>query len=307
MKLSIGVKSDPVQRRYSYEWLFGFMKRKGIRYVQLGSFFEMPLLGDDYFHELRETAHRYGVHIKSVFSAHREVEGFYIENPHLQKAARKIYEKYIHIASLLGADYAGTAPGCLHRDRMEYRERGIDVFTSHLKDLMHIAKEKGLKGLSIEIMSCRAEPPATPREVSSFMDILSCYHETNRDTTVPVYLLGDISHGYADEAGRVVHNNYELFEHAIPYMNEFHIKNTDSIFNETFGFSPGEVRRGCVDLLRLREIIERNSERWPVDEVTAYLEHPGPKVGRNYSDCKLEGMLTESLNTIGELLFANKN
>jgi sugar phosphate isomerase/epimerase len=302
MKLLIGIKSDPIQRRYSYEWLFKFMRRMGIRYVQLGSFFEMPLLDDEYFHELREKARGYDIRIKSLFSSHREVEGFYVQDPYLWKAARKIYERYIHIASILGADYAGTSPGCLNRDRMDYREKGIECFISNLKELMHMAKEKGLKGLSIEIMSCKAEPPATPEEISRFMDSLLSYHMANKNSTVPVYLLGDISHGYADAQGRVIHSNYEIFEYAIPYMHEFHIKNTDSIFNKTFGFSPEEIKKGCVDLKKLKDIIEKNRDKWPVEEVTGYLEHLGPKIGRDYTDFKLEGELAESLRTVKEIL-----
>ena len=85
-------------------------------------------------------------------------------------------------------------------------------------------------------------------------------------------------------------------------MNEFHIKNTDSIFNKTFGFSPEEIKKGCVDLKKLKDIIERNRDKWPVEEVTGYLEHLGPKVGRDYTDCKLEGELAESLKTVKEML-----
>ncbi|MGQ9615444.1 MAG: sugar phosphate isomerase/epimerase family protein [Spirochaetota bacterium] len=302
MRLSIGIKSDPIQRRYSYEWLFNLMNRMGISYVQLGSFFEMPLLDDEYFYELREKAREYDVRIKSLFSAHREVEGFYVPDPHLRKVARKICERYIHIASILGADYAGTSPGCSNRDRMDYREKGIEYFISNLKELMHMAKEKGLKGLSIEIMSCAAEPPATPQEISRFMNSLLPYHTANKDRTVPVYLLGDISHGYADAQGRVIYSNYEIFEFAIPYMNEFHIKNTDGIFNKTFGFSEEEIKGGCVDLSRLKDIIEKNRDKWPVEEVTGYLEHLGPKVGRDYTDFKLEEILIDSLKAVNKIL-----
>ena len=56
MKLHLGIKSDPIQKRYSYEWLFTIMKRLGIQYLQLGGFLELPLLEDDFFYRLREKA-----------------------------------------------------------------------------------------------------------------------------------------------------------------------------------------------------------------------------------------------------------
>ena len=30
MKLHLGIKSDPIEKRYSYEWLFNIMKRLGM-------------------------------------------------------------------------------------------------------------------------------------------------------------------------------------------------------------------------------------------------------------------------------------
>jgi hypothetical protein len=58
-----------------------------------------------------------------------------------------------------------------------------------------------------------------------------------------------------------------LFEMEIPWMWEFHFKNTNAIFNTTFGFGPGE-RLG------------------------------GPKTGWEYSDRRLERLLRESREEI---------
>ena len=77
MKLHLGIKSDPIQKRYSYEWLFTIMKRLGIQYLQLGGFLELPLLEDDFFCRLREKAGKKDIKIKSLFAAHREMSGFF--------------------------------------------------------------------------------------------------------------------------------------------------------------------------------------------------------------------------------------
>ena len=61
-----------------------------------------------------------------------------------------------------------------------------------------------------------------------------------------------------------MHDNWSLFEMQVPWMREFHFKNTDSIFNSTFGFGPEERGRGIVDLARLKAVIDANAGRFPV-------------------------------------------
>ena len=36
LSLQFGVKSDPIEYRYSYEWLFRILANKGVPYVQIG-------------------------------------------------------------------------------------------------------------------------------------------------------------------------------------------------------------------------------------------------------------------------------
>ena len=81
-------------------------------------------------------------------------------------------------------------------------------------------------------------------------------------------------------------------------MWEFHFKNTDAIFDATFGFGPEERARGIVDLQRLKALIKGNAGRFPVKEITGYLELNGPKTGRDYTDAHLERMLVQSLEAI---------
>lgn len=298
LKVHLGVKSDPIENRFSFDWLFNLLKNHGIRYLQIGGFFELLVLEDDYFEDLRRKALEKNIVIKSLFTTHRVIGGFFRNNKFFERAARKIYERYIHVGSLLGVDYVGSGGGAVFRDRLYYKEKGIECFLKHMKELMEIGKRKKIRGLSIEIMSCTAEPPATPEEIDYMMGILNEYHLAHRENTVPVHLLGDISHGYVNKEERVLYTNFEIFEYAIPYMIEFHIKNTDRVYNETFGFTPEEMSRGIIDLFSFRKLIFNNEHRWPENEVFGYLEIPGPKLGRDYSDYKLEYMLTESLKML---------
>lgn len=296
--IEIGIKSDPIHYRYSFDWLFDIMAETETKYLQLGSFFELYTLDDNYFYKLREKAEKNGIRIKSVFTAHRELGGFFTDDPHMEKVARKNYGKLIHVASLVGADYCGSNPGAVYRDQMEKKEKGMARYLSHMKELSVFAKEKGLKALTMEPMSSLAEPPTTPKEIDHLISHLMEFHLKDPGRSVPVFLCGDISHGLADADKNIVYNNLELFEYGIPMMSEFHFKNTDTHFNSTFGFSKEETQKGIIDLKQIKMICERNTDKWPVSDVVGYLEINGPKLGRDYSDVLLGDALKTSLNAI---------
>jgi hypothetical protein len=147
-------------------------------------------------------------------------------------------------------------------------------------------------------MSSVWEIPSTPKDVRRIAQELEAFRAADPESRVPLYFLADISHGLADEKKRVVHDNWEMFEQQIPWMWEFHFKNTDAIFNSTFGFGPQEAERGIVDLARLAALIERNAARFPHPDPIGYLEISGPKVGRDYGDGLLGAQLAESIKAV---------
>jgi len=297
MEFKLGIKSDPIEYRYSYDWLFGLMREQGLDELQLGTFFELYSLDDEYFINLRKQAEKAGVFIRSVFTAHRELGGFFTGNVLLEKVARKNYERLIEVASLLGSEYVGSNPGAIYRDHAAFKDAGIACYLSHMKQLMKKAKTLGLRGLTMEPMSCLGEPPSTPAEIDLMMKTLHTHHNADSDS-VPAFLCGDVSHGVADSNKKVLFDNMALFEHGLPYMAEFHFKNTDAIFGSTFGFGSDERARGIVDVGRIMEIIHKRSADWPVPIVVGYLEIGGPKLGRDYSDPLLGKQLSESLEHI---------
>ena len=305
MRIHIGVCSDPIEYRYTHEWLFDLLRELGVGFVQFGSVPEMYLLEDGFFLDIRRQAERRNVQLRSCFASRRETGGFFAGNPYLEKAARVSYERLIAIGSLLGADSVGGTPGSVYRDRMHFKAEGIACYLRHMKELMVLAREKGLKALAMETMSCLAEPPTLPEEIDQVLGQLDEHHRRNPGATVPVRICADIAHGYADREGRVVHDNWSLFEKAIPYMGEMHIKNTDERFEAAFGFSPEERARGIVDLRRLKELIARNEHRFPVQDFYGYLEIGGPKLGRDYSDWRLQEDIAQSISAIREVFGAN--
>jgi hypothetical protein len=295
MTVHVGVKSDPIESRYSFDWLFGIMKDCGVERMQYGSSLATLVADDEYLRGLRGRAEKRGIRIDSLFSSIREFGGFASGDPALSRATVRFWRKLIHAASILGAASAGTNASVTMRDRPESREPGIARFLAEAPGLMVYARSEGLSALTTEPMSSVWEYPSTPEELASLGTSMDGVHARNAGGTVPLRYCGDISHGVADAERTVVHDNWSLFEAAIPWMSEFHFKNTDSIFNATFGFGPAERERGIVDLARLRALVERNADRFPVREITGYLEIGGPKVGRDYTDPALGAALGESL------------
>jgi len=300
LQLLLGIKTDPIEYRYSYPWLFRLAAEEGVEYIQLGSTFEFYLLPDEFFHWLREQAEKAGVRLYSLFTAHRELGGFFRNEPGWEAVARRMFERYIQIGGILGARSVGHNPGAVLRDEMHTKPQGIARYLKHFKELMHVAREQGVAWLTIEPMSCLAEPPTLPEEIRQMGEELTAYHRQHPDSTACMGFCADVSHGYADAQGHVVWDNLQTFEATLPYLYEVHLKNTDALFHSTFGFGEEEREKGVVQVERFRDLLHANAHRLPVQQVVGYLEISGPKLGRDYSDIHLEKSLRESLRYLRE-------
>ena len=299
--LELGVKTDPVEYRFSYEWLFRLLAEEGIGQVQLGTFFEIYQLPDEYFHRLRRRADDLGIAIASIFTSHRELGGFFIDEPGWEAVARRNYERLIEIGSLVGARSVGSSAGAVYRDRMGSKKPGLERYMQHMKELMSIAHEHGIQWLTIEPMSCLAEPPTLPDEIRLMAEELNAHHEQHAQRTARVGYCTDVAHAYADRELNIRHHHLELLEATLPHLVEVHLKNTDSEYSSTFGFSPAEREAGVIQIEPVRQMLLEHAEVIPVDRVIGYLELGGPKLGRDYSDKDLAGQLRESLHYLREV------
>jgi ribulose-phosphate 3-epimerase len=295
-RLELGVKTDPVQYRLSYPWLFRLLVDEGVRFVQLGTFFEIYQLPDEYFLELRRQAEHVGIEIASIFTAHRELGGFFIDEPGWEATARANYQRLIEVGAILGVRSVGSNPGAVLRDRMETKSRGLKCYLKHMKELLCYAHEQGVQWLTIEPMSCLAEPPTLPDEIAEMAEELSAFHRQHPDSTARIGFCTDIAHGYADSQLKTHYDHLQLLESTLPYLYEVHLKNTDSNYCSTFGFSPSERETGIVDLEPIRRMLLEHRDAIPVDRLIGYLEIGGPKLGRDYSDKDLAVQLRASLD-----------
>jgi ribulose-phosphate 3-epimerase len=295
MDFKLGIKSDPIEYRNSFPWLFRLMAEEGVTSLQLGSFFELYQLPDEYFIRLKKQADDFGITIDSLFTAHRELGGFFREDPEWVAVARRNYERFIEIGALVGAKSVGSNPGAVPRDLMGLKEAGLRCYTKHMQELMHYAQDVGIEWLTIEPMSCLAEPPTLPSEMKLMGEELTAYHEANADSTAKIGYCTDIAHGYLNADESEGFNHIELFKASLPWLYEIHLKNTDDRFNSTFGFQAANVEKGIVDVAHFREMLVENADIIPVDTMGCYLEIGGPKLGRDYSDGQVGEQLRESL------------
>jgi ribulose-phosphate 3-epimerase len=294
LALQLGLKTDSVEYRYSYAWLFRLMAEEGVFHAQLGSFVEMTLLPDEFFIDLRRQAEAHGVRISSVFTTHRELGGCLRQEPGWHEVTRRMHRRFIEVGALLGADTVGGNAGAVLRDQMPTKEVGMRRYVQHMREMLSYAHTCGVPCLTNEPMSCLAEPPTLPDEMQALGEELTAYHWTHADSTAAFGYCTDVAHGYADADGKVVWDHLQLLRAALPYMRVLHLKNTDRIFDATFGFTPEERARGIVQIEQVRDLVLENADVVPTDTLVGYLEIAGPKLGRDYSDHTLERMLRES-------------
>ena len=300
-KLELGVKSDPVEYRYSYPWFFRIMADEGVRELQFGSFFELYQLPDEWFKSVRREADNFGVRISSVFTTHRELGGFFRQEPGWRELAKRNYRRLIEAGALLGARHVGSNPGAVLRDRMGTLAEGNEAFIEDMRsELSGVARNLGVEWLTIEPMSCAAEPPTTPDEIRTYGARLNEGIADKESSFKGFGFCSDVAHGYLDSKGRAVSDHFGLLEAALPWLVELHLKNTDARYESTFGFSDAERKKGIVDAATCRDFLIRNSEKIPVRDLVGYLEIGGPKLGRDYSDLRLEEMLRSSLRHLKE-------
>jgi ribulose-phosphate 3-epimerase len=301
LRLLVGVKTDPVEYRFSYEWLFRLMADEGVHHAQLGSFFELYHLPDSYFADLRQLAEEYGVFITSLFTSHRELGGILRdEHPAWEGVARRNFQRLIEVGALLGAQSVGSNMGAIVRDQMSFKNKGMQRYMRHMKELLGYAHQQGVPCLTLEPMSCLAEPPTLPGEIQGVAEELLAHHHRHPDQTASFGYCVDIAHGYVDGDFNLVWDNHQLLEATLPYVCEIHLKNTDRHFDAVFGFSPAEREKGIIQVEPIRDYLIQNADVIPVEELIGYLELGGPKRGRDYSDAKLEGELRVSLRHLRE-------
>ena len=249
LTLQLGVKTDPVQYRYSYEWLFRLMAEEGVYHAQLGSFFELYQLPDEWFSNLRELAASFDVRISGVFTTHRELGGLFRDEPGWQEAAVRSFRRMIEIAALLGANAAGSNPGSVLRDRMGDKELGIRRYIHAMHELLAYAQQLGVPFVTAEPMSTLAEPPTLAvRDSSDGRRTVRLHAGASGPNRVDSVTASTSPMAMPMRMAWSTGTIFSLFEATFPWLQCVHLKNTDAHFDATFGFTETERARGIIDI-----------------------------------------------------------
>lgn len=297
MTWTLGLKTDPIETRFSYPWLFQILREEGVRHVQLGTFFELYQLPDGFFRELRDQAQAADITISSVFTAHRELGGWFRPETGFVDVARTNLRRLIHIGGLLGAESVGFNAGAVLRDRRPDLASGLRIFQREFADALKVAKDCNVGTLTLEPMSTWAEPPTLPADISRMGQECAAMHEADPTGTAQFGYCVDVAHGYLNESGKVVHDHWDLIQATLPWLHELHLKNTDARYHSTFGFGPG-TEHGIIDIGALRDFFRLHRADMRNPHPIAYLEIGGPKIGRDNTDPHLEAELRASLRAI---------
>jgi ribulose-phosphate 3-epimerase len=169
-----------------------------------------------------------------------------------------------------------------------------------MRELLRYAAKLGVPYVTAEPMSALAEPPTVPDEIRAMGQEMRAFVAANPGRTADFGYCVDVAHGYADVDRRVRWNHLQLFEATFPWLQCIHLKNTDAHYDATFGFTEADRARGIIDIPAARDLLLRNAHLLPVREVVGYLEVGGPKLGRDYSDPRLEASLRASLRYLRE-------
>lgn len=126
-----------------------------------------------------DLAAEHDVSISSVFAAHRELGGFFRPEPGYEAVDRHAFEQLARAGAILGANWVGSDPGAAMRDEIPFKAEGICRYLAHAKELMPLPHDIGREGLTLEPMSCLAEPPTLPDEIAAMVGELVRHRETH--------------------------------------------------------------------------------------------------------------------------------
>ena len=286
--LELGVRIDPTEDLYSYEWILQLMQEEEIRCAQLASFFGLYQLTDASVLELKARAEHFGVSFTSISAVHRELCGLFRPEKEYQRIATGIFERLVDIGALLEANSVGINVPMVprHGDTRQEQQDGFRVRLGRLKDLVHRAQERGIDTLTVEHTTLDQR----------------IAEELDADGTCTQIEAATIRYSFDTRSMATD----RMLTHVVPQLHELHLRNTDLNLLGTFGFSERDRTVGIVDIPKLRQLLVSQPggphQRW----ITGYAEVAGPKPGGSHLDKTIQRANRESLRYLRETFVAGR-
>jgi len=267
MQINLGVNLSFVGTRWikPEEWTRIVAEDLKVKYIQFFSDILDPIftplkLRRKTCHKIKKLCQRYGIVIQSNFSGTIPhcLNLLFHPDKEMRDAAVKWFENGIEDTLQMGSFGYGSFLGALpQKALLDDKEKNslIEELLSKWGYLSKVGKEKGLKFMLFEPMSCRREIPSTISETRWW------YKKLNEVSELPVYLLIDVGHGNVDSPNRKDVDPYAWVEEFSRETLVVHLQQTDKITSKHWPFTKEYNRKGIIDAERIIKIFQNRGEK----------------------------------------------
>jgi len=186
------------------------------------------------------------------------------------------FKRAIDMTAVMETKSIGTPLGGMnHQDAYDKKRRGeiYNIVLDLIRDLAVYAKKKGLEKIIIEPTPLFTEFPNNPT------DSLKLMQELDGTTDVPIKLLIDWGHAMLKPFLREYANMEVWIENCKPYIDCFHLQQTDGLLDRHWGFT----QDGKIST----ELIQNVVKKYNFDDTIQFVEifYPFEETDKNvYKD-----------------------
>jgi len=274
MKINLGVNLSFAMSRYvePEEWTRIVSEELKLTYVQffsdlLDPLFTPPSVRSEVCQKIKELNKKYNLRIHSVFSGTIPHCLNLLLHPdkRMRKASIRWYKKGIEMTSEMGSSGYGGFFGAFSRKDAQDGEKKralLRELIEHWRHLSRFAREKGMKFLLFEPMSCIREFPSTISETRWL------YQKLCQSSELPVYLCLDVGHGRAHSAEKEDANPYAWLREFACKNPVVHLQQTDGMVSRHWPFTREFNEQGKIEAEKLIRTLKQGGAK----EVFLFLE-----------------------------------
>jgi len=262
MQINLGVNLSFVGTRWvkPEEWTRIVAEDLKVKYVQFFSDILDPIftplnLREKTCDKIKKLCQRYGIIIQSSFSGAIPhcLNLLFHPDKEMRDASVKWFENGIEDTLRMGSFGYGSFFGALPQKSLlnnEEKDSLIEEFLSKWHYLSKVGKEKGLKFMLFEPMSCRREIPSTISETKWW------YKKLNEVSDLPVHLLIDVGHGNVNSSERKDADPYAWLKEFSKETLVIHLQQTDRLTSKHWPFTREYNQKGVIDAKRIIKIFQ---------------------------------------------------
>jgi len=274
MKIELGVNLSFAMTRYvePEEWTRIVSQELHLDCVQfftdlLDPFFTPSSVRSEVCQRIRNLSKKYKLRIHSVFSGTIPhcLNLLFHPDRRMRKAALRWHEECIKMSSEMESSGYGSFLGAFSKKDIQDEEKKkalLEELVEHWGYLSHFAKEREIKFLLFEPMSCIREFPSTISETKWL------YRRLSEVSELPVYLCLDVGHGRASSGDEEDADPYAWLREFASGNPAVHLQQTDRIVSRHWPFTKEFNQRGKIEAKKLIRTLKEGGAK----EVFLFLE-----------------------------------